>query len=104
MFATIIRCLSYSGYVRGGKVASALALNPELPSGTLHSLVIADVTPFNFPISPDFRRYLEAMKAVEAANIPDAKSAQKILAERDIVRNEPYSQLLHLPFEKGSST
>lgn len=69
-------------------MASALALNPDLPPETLHSLVIADVTPFKSPISPDFLHYLEAMKAVENANVPDAKSAQKILAERDIVRNE----------------
>lgn len=72
-------------------MASALALNPDLPSGTLHSLVIADVTPFKFPISHDFRHYLQAMKAVEDANVPDAKSAQKLLAERDIVRTETHS-------------
>ena len=47
----------------------------DLPPETLHSLVIADVTPFKSPISPDFLHYLEAMKAVENANIPDAKSA-----------------------------
>jgi hypothetical protein len=87
-YSTIMRLPATRLSLRGGKVASALALNPDLPSGTLHSLVIADVTPFRFPVSSEFHHYLEAMKSVQDANVPDAKSAQKVLAERNIVRVE----------------
>lgn len=72
--------------IRGGKVASALALDPQLPANTLSSLVIADVTPFKFSISTEFQQYLDAMKAVESADVPDSKTAMRLLAERDLVR------------------
>lgn len=72
-------------YDRGGKVASTLALDPDLPKDTLSSLVIADVSPFRFSISSEFQQYLEAMKAVEDARVPDLKTAMRLLAERDLV-------------------
>lgn len=73
------------GYSRGGKVASALALDPQLPGNTLSSLIIADVSPFKFSISKEFQQYLDAMKAIDNARVPDSKTAMKILAERDLV-------------------
>ena len=72
---------------RGGKVASAVALRPNMPSDSISSLIIVDVTPTKIPISRDFSRYAQAMKAVEAANVPDLKSAYKVLSEFNVVRD-----------------
>jgi hypothetical protein len=71
---------------RGGKVASALALQPHRSPDVLSSLIIVDVTPAKIPISDDFAYYAHAMKAVEAANVPDLKSAYKVLSELNVVR------------------
>jgi len=78
----------------GGKVASALALQPSLSPTTLSSLIIVDVTPTKFPISSEFSHYANAMKEVESAHVTSAKEAQDILARNNIVRN-------HLLFSKS---
>jgi hypothetical protein len=75
------------GICRGGRVASALALNPSLPSFQLSSLVLVDVTPLKFAISPQFEHYAESMKVVENSQVKDMKSAMKILEGRGIVSN-----------------
>lgn len=77
---------THSRLYRGGKVASAVALDPSLPPHTLSSLIVADIAPFKFSLHSEFKHYLKAMKAVDEADVHDAKTAQQILAEHNVVR------------------
>ncbi len=66
---------------RGGKTASALALEPDLPPNTLSSLIIVDVTPAKVSLSREFVHYANAMKSIDDAGVKDTKAAYKILEE-----------------------
>lgn len=61
----------------------ALALRPDTP---VEKLVVLDMSPAVGQISPDFAKYLEAMKAIVAARVRSRKEADQILAKYEPVR------------------
>jgi hypothetical protein len=67
--------------LRGGKVAMAFALSPELPSDMLSRLIVADITPARGELSPEFRKYTDVMLKIEASNIHSRKEANKMIQE-----------------------
>lgn len=72
--------------LRGGKVAMAVALNPDLPVGLLSHLIVSDMAPSRGPLSPEFRGYVEAMKKIEKSQVTTRKEAQNILIPYERVR------------------
>jgi hypothetical protein len=64
---------------RGGKVAMAVALSPDLPSGLLHDLIVADIAPSRASLSSEFQGYVKAMNEIEAAKVSTRPEAQDIL-------------------------
>ncbi|KAF8298188.1 alpha/beta-hydrolase [Clavulina sp. PMI_390] len=75
------------GHSMGGKVAATLALDPSLPSNTLSSLVIADITPLRFGLSTDFAQYLDAMQEIERQGVKDQKGAMAIMEQRGLIQH-----------------
>ena len=80
----ILRPLT-SSCVRGGKVAMAVALNPELPSKLLSNLIVADIAPSIGALSPEFAGYIQAMKMIEASEVKSRHEADVLL--------KPYEQV-----------
>lgn len=71
---------------RGGKVAMAVALNPERPDGLLSKLIVEDVAPTRADISSTFRDYAKAMQEIDAAEVKTRKEAIEILTKYEKVR------------------
>lgn len=71
--------VSLVGHSLGGKVVMAFALDPSLPKGMLSRLVVVDVSPAVGPISPEFRRYIDAMQEIDAAKVKTKKEGEEIL-------------------------
>ncbi|KAF8721187.1 Alpha beta-hydrolase, partial [Rhizoctonia solani] len=71
--------ISLVGHSLGGKVVMAFALNPALPPDMLSRLVVVDISPAVGPISPEFRRYIDAMKEIDHANVKTKKEGEEIL-------------------------
>ncbi|KZT59160.1 alpha/beta-hydrolase [Calocera cornea HHB12733] len=77
------------GHSMGGKVVMALALNPQLEArlpGALARLISVDMSPAAGKLSDEFRGYIDAMEAVEAAQVNTKKQADPILEkwEKDV--------------------
>jgi hypothetical protein len=70
---------------RGGKVVMALALDPALPKDLLSRLIVVDISPAVGPISPEFRRYIDAMKEIDAAKVQTKKEGEEILKNYESV-------------------
>jgi len=64
----------------------ALALSPDLPSGVLKNLIVADIAPSKGDLSDEFKGYIEGMKKIEAAKVSSRKEAQDLLANYESVR------------------
>lgn len=75
----------YSFYVRGGKVAMALALHPELPSNLLTDLIVSDIAPVRAKVSQDTVQHIRAMEIIQAGNISTRKEADEIMSEYEQV-------------------
>ncbi|EUC62787.1 alpha/beta-hydrolase [Rhizoctonia solani AG-3 Rhs1AP] len=71
--------ISLVGHSLGGKVVMSFALNPSLPEGMLSRLVVVDISPAVGPISPEFRRYIDAMKEIDEAKVKTKKEGEEIL-------------------------
>ncbi|KAJ1300080.1 hypothetical protein OPQ81_002562 [Rhizoctonia solani] len=71
--------ISLVGHSLGGKVVMAFALNPLLPKDMLSRLVVVDISPAVGPISPEFRRYIDAMKEIDDAKVMTKKQGEEIL-------------------------
>ncbi|KAH7325315.1 alpha beta-hydrolase [Rhizoctonia solani] len=71
--------ISLVGHSLGGKVVMAFALNPSLPKDMLSRLVVVDISPAVGPISPEFRRYIDAMKEIDEAKVKTKKEGEEIL-------------------------
>ncbi|KAI1797188.1 alpha/beta-hydrolase [Ganoderma leucocontextum] len=78
--------VSLLGHSMGGKVAMAVALDPELPPALLTHLIVADIAPARGPLSPEFQGYIEAMKRIEASEVKTRQEADRVL--------QPYEQVL----------
>jgi hypothetical protein len=74
-----------SFYGRGGKVAMALALHPELPPNLLTDLIVSDIAPIRARASEDTVQLIRAMEKIEANNIYTRKEADEILSEHEKV-------------------
>ncbi|ORY73634.1 Alpha/Beta hydrolase protein [Leucosporidium creatinivorum] len=68
------------GHSMGGKVAMALALRPH---EAIERLIVVDISPAVGKISPEFTQYLDAMKAIDAANVSSRKEADELLAKTE---------------------
>ncbi|GAA5929560.1 hypothetical protein JCM3775_002375 [Rhodotorula graminis] len=68
------------GHSMGGKVAMALALGGCEP---LSKLVVVDIAPGVGKVSPEFQAYLDAMKAIDDAQVMSRKDADAILAKTE---------------------
>lgn len=72
---------------RGGKVAMATALSPELPPNALSNLIVVDIVPSRASgLSDEFTGYFEGMQKVEDAQVGTRQDAQTILTEYEKVR------------------
>ncbi|KAB5592139.1 Alpha/beta-hydrolase [Ceratobasidium theobromae] len=71
--------ISLVGHSLGGKVVMAFALDPSLPKNMLSRLVVVDISPAVGPISPEFRRYIDAMREIDTANVKTKKEGEDIL-------------------------
>ena len=72
---------------RGGKVAMATALSPELAPNVLSNLIVVDIAPARAPaLSDEFVGYFEGMQKVENAQVSTRQDAQTILTEYEKVR------------------
>lgn len=60
---------------------------PSLPLAS-RSAAVVDIAPAVGAISPEFREYLTAMKAIEAAQVKSRKEADAILQDYEKVRHE----------------
>ena len=72
---------------RGGKVAMAAALSPELPPNVLSNLIVVDIAPSQVSsLSKEFAGYFEGMQKIEDAQVSTRQDAQNILTEYEKVR------------------
>jgi len=72
---------------RGGKVAMATALSPELPPNALSNLIVVDIAPSRASsLSDAFAGYFEGMKKIEDAQVNTRQDAHAILTEYEKVR------------------
>ena len=76
--------------IRGGKVAMAFALSPELPPGLLSRLIVADIAPSRGALSPEFRNYTDVMLKIEAAKIHSRKEANEMIQQVEPVSSQPF--------------
>jgi hypothetical protein len=76
---------NYSFHVRGGKVAMALALHPELPSDLLTDLIVSDIAPVRAKVSQDTVQHIRAMEIIQSGNISTRKEADEIMSEHEQV-------------------
>ncbi|KAI0688418.1 alpha/beta-hydrolase [Cytidiella melzeri] len=74
-----LRNISLLGHSMGGKVAMSVALDSELPHDLLAHLLVADIAPSKGALSPEFQRYVEAMKKIEDSKVSTRKEAQDIM-------------------------
>lgn len=74
------------GHSLGGKVAMALALDPERPSNLLAQLVSVDMSPAVGAISSEFMAYAKAMVDIEESGCHSRKEADTILQKTESVR------------------
>lgn len=71
---------------RGGKVAIATALSPELPPSMLSNLTVVDIAPSRAAsLSNEFTGYFEGMRKIEDAQVSTRQDAQTILMEYEKV-------------------
>lgn len=66
----------------------AFALDPSLPKNMLSRLVVVDISPAVGPISPEFRRYIDAMREIDAANVKTKKEGEDILKKYESVSDQ----------------
>lgn len=71
--------ISLVGHSLGGKVVMAFALDPSLPKDLLSHLVVVDISPAVGPVSPEFRRYADAMHEIDEAKVKTKKEGEEIL-------------------------
>ncbi|KAI0090360.1 Alpha/Beta hydrolase protein [Irpex rosettiformis] len=74
-----LRNVSLLGHSMGGKVAMCVALDPDLQQDLLTHLIVADIAPSKGALSPEFQRYVEAMKKIEDSKVSTRQEAQQIL-------------------------
>ena len=81
-----VQCLfDRSNLYRGGKVAMALALSPDLPPEVLSHLIVADIAPSKGALSQEFRNYTDAMQRIEQSQVTTRKAANDIIHEVESV-------------------
>lgn len=73
----------------------AFALDPSLPKDLLSHLVVVDISPAVGPVSPEFRRYADAMHEIDEAKVKTKKEGEEILKKYESVstRNSKISVL-----------
>lgn len=74
---------------RSHRAANQFAFSPFPPPNLAltTSFAVVDISPAVGKISPEFGQYLEAMKAVDAANVSSRKEADELLAKTEPVRS-----------------
>lgn len=77
------------GHSMGGKVAMTQAL---LDSASISKLISVDMSPARGRISPEFAKYIDGMRAVDAAQVRSKKDADAIL--KDYEPSLPIRQFL----------
>ena len=86
--------------IRGGKAAMSVALHPSLadPSNDhlLSNLVIADVSPIQGQISPEFKGYIARMQKIEQMKLRTRREAAAVLESYEKVRSLLGFVLFHL--------
>ncbi|CAE6473914.1 unnamed protein product [Rhizoctonia solani] len=87
--------ISLVGHSLGGKVVMAFALNPSLPKDMLSRLIVVDISPAVGPISPEFRRYIDAMKEIDDAKVKTKKEGEEILKKYESASLPRRAFLLH---------
>ncbi|PBK92853.1 alpha/beta-hydrolase [Armillaria gallica] len=75
--------VSLLGHSMGGKVAAAVALDPNLGASTLSHVISVDITPARGSLSNEFQSYIEVMKRIEALKVKTRKEAVEILHETE---------------------
>ena len=66
---------------RGGKVAMALALNPDFGERYVDRLISVDMTPKIGPISDEFARYIDGFRAIHEKKVKSKREADMILQD-----------------------
>ena len=83
---------------RGGKAVMAFALNPDLPSGILSQLIVADIAPTRGKLSNEFTNYIDGMLKVETEQLAKSKNeAFELLEDCEKVGKPPYLILMSVP-------
>ena len=81
-----LKALSAESANRGGKVAMATALSPELPPDALSNLIVVDIAPSRASsLSQEFAGYFEGMQKIEDTQVGTRQDAQSILTEYEKV-------------------
>jgi len=75
----------------------AAALSPELPTGAIEHLIVADIAPSSAALSTEFQGYIEAMHKIEQAKVNSRREAQDILAPYEPVRRLAVSPHCYSP-------
>ncbi|PAV16443.1 alpha beta-hydrolase [Pyrrhoderma noxium] len=60
-----LKNVSLLGHSMGGKVAMAVALDPDCPKDLLRHLIVADIAPVPGRLTSEFPRYMEAMLKIQ---------------------------------------
>ena len=74
--------------LRGGKVAMAVALSPELPADAIEHLIVADIAPSSASLSTEFQGYIDGMNKIEQSNVNSRREAHDILSSYEPVRRQ----------------
>jgi pimeloyl-ACP methyl ester carboxylesterase len=82
--------LTLDSNIRGAKVALYLSLTkPDLPRG----IISMENAPISSRLSPTFKKYVEAMKAITEAKLTKRKDAEDLLTKYEEVRPKDTSPI-----------